>query len=78
MRTTGDNMQKVHIKYDESSHQYLVPDEAIKEWDDLENKISSFAEYSDEWYVAIDNFEKAMGKYRRENLPDLYILPSTT
>jgi len=57
-------MIKIYIKEDESSHQYIVPESVVEDFNDLIEKIDDAENYSEEWYSLTDQFNTIFGKYR--------------
>ena len=57
-------MIKIQIKEDESSHQYIVPESVVEDFNDLIEKIDDAENFSEEWYSLTDQFNTIFGKYR--------------
>lgn len=57
-------MMAVKAVQDESSHWYLIPNDELREFDNLSGYIFDLDEDSDEYYDKIEEFEKMFSKYR--------------
>jgi hypothetical protein len=55
-----------HFLREWSYEKYLVPEENIKAFDALTEKIDGLKEYSDEWYTATDEFDDDFQQYKYE------------
>ena len=56
-----------YFRTDESSHNYLVPEEVIDEFDDAMETMDELAATNDmapEFYAACNNFDNEFGQYR--------------
>lgn len=56
---------EVKIGSDDSGHQYVYPATLHEKFQDLRNNVEETAEYSDEWYDAIDRFTDVFEQYRQ-------------
>lgn len=59
-------MEKFFIRYDSEGEIFLIPEDKIKIFDHLKNKISILEELSDEWYDACEEFNRTFSKHKQE------------
>jgi hypothetical protein len=59
-----------YFRTDESSHNYLVPEEIIAEFDDAMETMDELAATTDgpEFYAACSHFENEFGQYRIDGM----------
>lgn len=55
---------------DDDCHNYLIPLELQKDFNDALNKINSVKSNSDEWYDLIDDFESQFEDMRIDSISD--------
>jgi len=67
-------MKYGRLRTDESSHNYLVPEDEVKLFDELTAQIYNENEYGDIWYEKIEEFNERFSGYRIDGTGDLRVL----
>ena len=60
-----------YFRTDESSHNYLVPEEVVDDFDrDMEtmDELAAVGEMAPEFYAACSHFDESYGKYRIDGI----------
>ena len=62
-----------YLRTDESGHEYIIPEELVKQFDSICRQIDVAQEDSDDWYDLCDQLDNEFGQYR-DNAYDKKIL----
>lgn len=57
-----------YYRLDESMHSYLIPEEEIKDYDELDIQIEEAEYESNKWYGLVNLFIKRYDHYRIDNI----------
>jgi len=66
-----------YFRTDESSHNYLVPEEIIRDFDkDMEtmDELAATSEMSPEFYAACNHFDQNYGQYRIDGISEYRVV----
>jgi len=66
-----------YLRTDESSHNYLVPEEVINDFDrdmDEMDELAAIDDMSQKFYEACNYFEEHYGKYRIDGIRDYRVV----
>ncbi len=62
-----------YIRQDEDSHNYLVPENEVQDFDRLTKEMENH-EDTDEWYDKVDEFNEKFAEYRINGIESLKVL----